>query len=247
MYQPFVDAALLACRHVAEAINTNKDVSAYLAQGIGAGGDVSIGFDMMAEAIFVEHLSSFGAISSEESGLIGLSGDRLIILDPVDGSDNLKSGFPYYGASIALQEAGVTVVGIVCNFANGDCFIRHQNQHYRTSIFDMTRDEAVGIHPHGKIGLFEKAYAHPEMVKTLNQHGLKFRAPGAVALSLAYAHYVNYVLFFGTMRSYDVEAGLFLCKELHCYQDDDLLIISKERETFQQLLKLFQRGQSEYS
>ncbi|MEA3372474.1 MAG: inositol monophosphatase family protein [Campylobacterota bacterium] len=247
MYQPFVDAALLACKKVAESIDSNKELSAYLPQEIGAGGDISIGFDMMAEAIFIEHLSSFGTISSEESGLIGSSSDCLIILDPVDGSDNLKSKFPYYGASIALQEAGVTVVGIVCNFANGDCFVRNQNEYYKSSIFDTASHETVKSHTYGRVGLFEKAHEHPDMIQVLMEHGLKFRSPGAVALSLAYAHYVKYVLFFGTMRSYDLEAGLFLCQELYCYQDDEILIISKEEETYQLLLTLFQRGRSEHS
>lgn len=247
MYQPFVDAALDACKEVAHHISNHTSSADYLPQEVGAGGDVSIGFDLTAETIFVRHLSPFGTISSEESGIIGPESDLLIILDPIDGSENIKAKFPYYGASIALQHRGETVVGIIVNFANGDCFVHDGEKHYRTSVYSPSVYEAVQRHEHGRIGLFEKAYEHPEMVAALKQAGLKFRSPGAVALSLAYAHYVKYVLFFGTMRSYDLEAGLFLCKELYVYQEGDLLIVSADQATYQQLLQLFQRSSSEHS
>lgn len=236
----FVEAAFNACVEVEQLIRENSDESAYALFERGAGGDVSIGYDLMAEEVFIRHLGGFGAISSEESGMIG-EGEDMIVIDPVDGSDNLKSHFPYYGASIALQKQGETVAALVCNFANGDCFIGYGDHHYLTSLFNPSRHEDVTAHRHTKIGLFERAALHPEISSTLMRLGLKFRSPGAVALSLSYAHYVNYVAFFGTMRPYDLEAGLFLCKDLNCYHDDNLLIVSKDETVFDQLLILFQR------
>ena len=235
----FVDTAVAACIEVARLIEENEDVEAYRGFERGAGGDVSIGFDLMAEALFVERLKSFGNIYSEESGWIEGEGEATILLDPIDGSDNLKSDFPYYGAAIALQIEGETRAAIVCNFANGDCFVKYQNHHYKTSLRTPEMHQKVTPHPYAKIGLFEKAAHHPEEGAALMMEGLKFRAPGAVALSLAYAHYVNYVVFFGTMRPYDIDAGRYLCENLHVFYDEGLLIVAKDQVVFDKLMVIF--------
>lgn len=237
----FVDAAIAACQEVYGLVRANKDEDAYVHHSRGAGGDISVGFDLMAEAVFIRELQQFGAILSEESGLVG-DGDALIVIDPIDGSDNLLSNFPYYGTSIALQRDKVTIAGIVCNFANGDCFVRYENKYYLTSLDNLAKKEEILIHQHSRVGIFEKSVLYPEKATALIKEGLKFRSPGAIALSLAYANYVNYVVFCGTMRAYDLEAGIFLCKDLLSYQDDELLIIAKDRKVFEQLLKIFQKG-----
>jgi len=58
---------------------------------------------------------------------------------------------------------------------------------------------------------------------------LKFRAPGAIALSLAYARSVNYVLYVGAFRIYDFAAGLALCEGLEVIVEEDYVIVSKEK------------------
>ena len=204
----------------------------------GAGGDISIGYDLLAEDCFVKHLSPFGQILSEESGYIG-EGDDLIIIDPIDGSDNLKSNFPYYGASVALKRDNKTIAGMVCNFANGDCFIRANGEHYRCSLFREDEREEVGVNLHTKVGLFEKAGLHPGAARALIDIGLKFRAPGAIALSLSYAHASKYVVFLGKMRPYDIEAGLYLCEDLYTYVGEDILIVSHNKDVFAKILTIF--------
>ena len=89
--------------------------------------------------------------------------------------------------------------------------------------------------PHAEIGLFEKAYAHPEVVRLLDASGLKFRAPGAIALSLAYAHTVSFVLFVGTFRIYDFAAGLALCEGLEVIVEQDYVIVSKNKSVAMQI------------
>ncbi len=61
------------------------------------------------------------------------------------------------------------------------------------------------------------------------QEKLKFRSPGAIALSLAYARSVNYVLFVGAFRIYDFAAGLALCEGLEVIVEADYVIISKDK------------------
>ncbi len=214
------------------------DIALFRYSSIGAGGDVSSGFDLMAEDIFVKHLSAFGVIYSEESGKIG-SGEDVIILDPIDGSDNIASNFPYYGASIALKSSKCTVAAVVCNLATQECFVRYDNHFYQTLLNDFTCKNAVLPNKYSKIGIFEKSHENLDFAKILIDNSLKFRSPGAIALSLAYAHYVNYVLFLGTIRNYDIEAGVFICRDLHCFVDEGIVLISKDRDIFEKISTLF--------
>jgi len=236
--QTFIEACFDAALEVESLIRSTEHSYGCEPQEKGAGGDVSIGYDLLAEDCFVKHLSCFGQILSEESGYIG-EGQDLIVLDPIDGSDNLKSNFPYYGASIALKRDGKTVAAMVCNFANGDCFVRANGEHYLRSLFRKDVREDVYINAHAKVGLFEKAGSNLNAAQGLIDSGLKFRAPGAVALSLAYAHGSNYMIFVGNMRPYDVAAGLYLCEDLYTYLREDIIIVSHNKDVFAKILSIF--------
>ena len=237
MYSAFIASTLQASLEVYTFIHHKCDISCYDEVSQGAGGDISIGFDLKAEAIYVDALKSFGQIHSEESGVMG-EGEFTIVLDPIDGSDNLKSHFPYYGSSIALQVDNETVVGIVCNFATAECFVREGDNLY---IYNLLSKCSAPIVPnsYAKVGIFEKALLHADKVELLRQKKLKFRAPGAVAISIASAYYVKYVLFLGTIRPYDVEAALYIAKDLNVYVDDTIIIIAQSSEVFAQLKAIF--------
>lgn len=234
--QDFIRETIKACQEVVAMLESTTDEDAYKPLHIGAGGDVCVGLDLMAEEIFIKHLGSFGQINSEESGLVG-EGEDMIVLDPIDGSDNMLSLFPYFGASIAYMREGKPLVGIVCNFANGDIFIKDTKQFLQGKLHSA-HFKTVQKHHTSKIGVFEKAALYPELTEKLTHAHLKYRAPGAVALSLAYAHYTNYMVFLGKMREYDLEAGLFMCEDLHMYKDDTHIIISKDKAVFENVKKI---------
>jgi len=225
----FIEACIKANEEIAEAIKEGFDVSWFEKETIGAGGDVSSKLDLFAEAVFVKHLGLFGQIESEESGIIG-EGEAQIIIDPLDGSANALSLFPYYGTSVARVNAeGILDAAIVCNLANGDIFIKSETSVLRQGKLFSTIFHTPHTSPTAEIGLFEKAYANPFVVAALDKEGLKFRSPGAVALSLAYAHTVKYVLFVGAFRIYDFAAGLALCEGLEVIVEADYVIVSKEK------------------
>jgi myo-inositol-1(or 4)-monophosphatase len=209
---------------------------------IGAGGDRSSGLDLALEEIFVEALAPFGRIESEESGLIG-EGDSRIILDPLDGSANALSRFPYYGVSIArLNSEGILQEAFVANLANGDLYrLGEGGEALKGSLLDPGWKRPIPS-PYPEIGLFEKAYAQPEIVAALDRAGLKFRAPGAVALSLAYARNANYFLFVGPFRIYDFAAGLALCKGMEIAVEEGYVLVSKDREVFEKIRKILQEN-----
>ncbi len=236
--QAFIRETIKACQEVCTMLESNTDITLYMAQEIrGAGGDPCVGLDLLAEKIFIERLGRFGQINSEESGIIGAENGIEIVLDPIDGSDNMLTHFPYYGTSVAYLKEGQCQIGIVCNFANGDIFIKDEQQFLQGKLHSA-HFKPVSKHHTSKIGIFEKAALYPELTRELTENSLKYRAPGAVALSLAYAHYANYMVFLGKMRAYDLEAGLFMCKDLYMYKDDMHIIISKDKEVFECVKKI---------
>ncbi len=234
----FIEACIKANEEIALALKNGFDSSWFEKTEIGAGGDVSSKLDLFAEEIFVKYLSSFGEIQSEESGIIG-KGDEQIIIDPIDGSSNALSLFPFYGTSVAKVNAkGLLDEAIVCNLANGDIFFKSSTSEVKQGKLFSDDFHKPYCAPYPEVGLFEKAYANPELVLALDKENLKFRAPGAVALSLAYARSVNYVLFIGEFRVYDFAAGLALCEGLEVIVEADYVIVSQYKTVAEKIKKL---------
>ena len=239
----FLQACIDANEEIATALKSDFDSTWFEKTEVGAGGDISSKLDLFAEAVFVKHLSAFGQIQSEESGIIG-EGESQIIIDPIDGSANALSLFPYYGTSVAKVNAeGILDAAVVCNLANGDIFLKSSETETQQGKLFSSSYHTPHSAPNPEIGLFEKAYANPALVASLDQAHLKFRSPGAIALSLAYARTVNYVLFVGTFRIYDFAAGLALCEGLEVIVEEDYVIVSKDKsvaETIEKIIKNLQ-------
>ena len=235
---PFIQAVISANEEIYQLISGGIDNALAVETTIGAGGDISTLLDIKAEEIFVKHLSSFGKIESEESGIIG-DGISHIIIDPIDGSSNALSNFPYYGTSVALINSdGLLEYAIVCNLANKDIFIKEPSKPTKRGKLFESEFYLDKITNFSKIGLFEKAYANSTLVKLLDENTLKFRAPGAIALSLAYARSVEYVLFVGEFRIYDFAAGLAICEGLEVIVEQDYVIVSKSKTIANKIEKL---------
>ena len=237
----FIQACINANEEIALALKENFDPTWFEKTKVGAGGDVSSKLDLMAEAIFVKHLGSFGQIESEESGIIG-EGKVKIIIDPIDGSSNALSLFPYYGTSVAKVNAeGILDEAMVVNLANGDVFLTSPDKGIRQGKLFSNHFHLPYRVENAEIGLFEKAYSNPELVALFSKANLKFRAPGAIALSLAYAYSVKYVVFIGTFRIYDFAAGLALCEGLEVIVEEDYVIVSKDKLIAEKLEKLIKQ------
>lgn len=237
---PFIAAAVRACGRIRVRIST-ADTSLFESYSTGHGGDRSRGIDLKAEAICFEELSPFGSLFSEESGWMHPPGEVNIICDPLDGSDNFVSEFPYYGVSIAREENGVTTGAVVCNLVIGECIVRTADIYGRILLDDPVSLLPIEPFGHARIGLFEKAPEHPALVELLMKRKHKFRSPGALALSLAYAPYVKYVLFLGTMRPYDIVAGLYLSRHLHVYQDARYILVCSDPELFEEIRAIVEK------
>jgi len=204
----------------------------------GAGGDISKVVDIESEKIFIKHLSRYGKIISEECGVYGEGNDEIII-DPIDGSENIASKLPYFGSSVARKVDGKIKDAVIVNFANQDIFIKSGKEFKRGKLYNSKFSEVV-INNYATIGIYERAYASKEFVCKLNKEGIKYRSPGALALSLAYAHSVNFVVFEGVAREYDVSAGIFMCEDLFVFQKRDFLVVSKDEKLYNKLVKMIE-------
>ena len=171
MEELFKDVKAASCQ-IFEKIRKGLDESFYMYDGRGAGGDLSSRIDLFAEEIFIDKLQKYGKIVSEEAGEIG-QGERVLIIDPIDGSDNLLSTFPYYGSSIALQVRNTTLFSFVVNYATGDFFVKWDSFYKKGSLFH-NRLKDIRVNYHAKVGLFEKAYANADVVAKLKVQGSNF-------------------------------------------------------------------------
>ncbi len=236
----FLNAVINANKEIYSAIKSGFKQEWFNEYEVGAGGDVSSGIDLFAESVFVKHLQEFGQIVSEESGIIGKGEDKIVI-DPLDGSSNILSQFPYYGTSVALTDKyGNTKEAIVCNLANGDIFYKTKGSSLKTATLDsLNFKEEIKI-PTPKMGLFERSYSYDGIVKKLFNKNLKYRAPGAVALSLAYAHRAKFVIYAGSVREYDIKAGIALCSDLQVKISNKYVIVAREKELLKILEKIVQ-------
>lgn len=235
----FIDAAIKANERIWQRLHVEglrgEDHEAFQR---GAGGDLSSLIDLEAEKIFIEHLLPFGSIVSEESGIIeNLNSRAKIVLDPIDGSDNLLSHLPYYGTSAAYFEEGKCTQAIIVNLANQDVFIKDE-QGLRQGKLGSSTFLNVPTNPYSKVGIFERSYASKNVHSALHAAKIKYRSPGAFALSLAYARQVDFVLYEGKMRLYDIEAGLFMCSDLLSFHERDMFLVSKDKEIFDKIVNL---------
>ena len=96
---------------------------------VGLGGDETLLIDDLAEKIILDYFKSTGKsfkFISEESGkgIVGKKPEILVVIDPIDGSKNLKFGIPFASTSIAIgnlkESIGGIEIGYVKNLINGD-------------------------------------------------------------------------------------------------------------------------------
>ncbi len=231
----FVQSAIKANQEIYNLLKSS-DFSLKKRLQRGAGGDISRVVDIEAEKIFIKYLGKFGQIVSEESGIIGKGRDSIII-DPLDGSDNFVSGLPYFGSSVARKKDGRVCDGIICNFANGDIFIKNDESFKKINIKKDGFSEIISNN-YATIGIYERAYASLDLVCKINKLGLKYRSPGALALSLAYAHDFKFVIFEGKIREYDIAAGIYMCDDMEILFEDGVMLISNDKKIFDKLTKI---------
>ncbi len=239
-FDPFINACIKANQKIYEYITTHISETDYnYSNTIGVGGDNSLNIDLICEKIFIDHLKAYGNIYTEEAGfIVGDVGEYKIIIDPLDGSNNFKAQLPYYGTSVALEKENKTIASVVCNLANHKLLYKVDKEE-PLEIDLITKKALVSQHQVvTNLAIFEKAYDYPTITQKLYDNQIKFRSPGAVALSIANARNYGFVLFAGNIREFDIKAALHICDDLNIYFDEKFLIVSKNIDLFNKIKEI---------
>lgn len=237
----FLDACFNANLQISEYLNNICENDLQFSPKLGYDNNQGYTLDLKCEEIFVKHLSQFGQIFSEESGLIGKDNSYKIILDPLDGSSNFVSKIPFYGTSAALFKNDKAQSAFICNLANNEILIFDDNKYLKSNLLKPIYSPFLP-NKFSKIGIVEKIALCPEFISFLSQNKLKFRSLGATALSIAYAPYFSFVLILGKTRIFDTAGALMLCQNLYIENNENFLLISKDKKIFDIILAFFKNN-----
>lgn len=191
--------------------------------GRGAGGDKTFPVDKWAEDIILAALEavhrqgeSFTLIS-EELGIRKFGeGKKCVLVDPIDGSNNAKTGVPFFSTSIALLDGDTLshlAVGYVINLAVGDEFWAIRG---RGAFKNGSRIRTPATHQI-TIAAYEASNPAKDIPRILPllQRANRTRCFGSTALDLAYLA-SGAISVFATAtasRAFDYAAGMLILEE----------------------------------
>jgi myo-inositol-1(or 4)-monophosphatase len=164
----------------------------------GEGGDRTLQIDAAAEDVVFAELEKihdagfrFTAVS-EERGVVDFGDpDRLVVIDPIDGSLNAKRGLPHFALSIAVSD-GPTMAdvefGFVQDFGPEEEWVAWRGQGARLDGKPLDTTLTERRNRDGKLEVLGVESADPrwviQSVDALEQTAHRLRAIGAIAVSL---------------------------------------------------------------
>ncbi len=191
--------------------------------GKGAGGDKTFPVDKWAEDIIIAALEkahregeSFTLISEELGVRKFGDGQKIVLVDPIDGSNNAKSGVPFFSSSIALlngERLSDLAVGYVINLAMGDEFWAVRAHGAFQNGRRIRTSAAEGI----TIVAYEASSPGTDIPKLmpLIRQAKRTRCFGSVALDLAYlaSGALSLLVIANPARPFDYAAGQLILEE----------------------------------
>jgi myo-inositol-1(or 4)-monophosphatase len=130
------------------------------------------------------------ALLTEESGAHGSSARFRWVIDPVDGTTNYAHHFPYFSVSIALEESGTSVAGVVYDpildqlfsaTRGGGAFLNEASIHCSPARTLSESVIATGL----VYDMWETDRGITEIVQMI-KHARSVRINGSAALDMAY-------------------------------------------------------------
>jgi len=191
--------------------------------GKGAGGDKTFPVDKWAEDIILAALEkahrggeSFTLISEELGVRKFGDGSKIVLVDPIDGSNNAKSGIPFFSTSLALlngETLSTLAVGYVINLAAGDEFWAVRGHGAFKNNARIRTPATHGI----TIVAFEASSPGTDIPRILPLLGQanRTRCFGSTALDLAYlaSGAISVFVTATASRAFDYAAGMLILEE----------------------------------
>ena len=185
-------------------------------------GDFVTASDKRVEKVLIGELEkSEYSFLTEETGLIeGKYKDKRWVIDPIDGTFNFLNGLPHFAISLAYEENGEIVSGIIYDPIKNEMFGAHKgsgaylnNTRMRVSNKSEFKNSCLvtgGPKSTSKI----KETILDEYKKVSMKTNSHIRKSGSAALDLAYVAAGRYDGYWQREINYwDIAAGIILVKE----------------------------------
>ncbi len=182
--------------------------------------------DIHAEKILIEelqHARPEATIITEEQGVIeGETKDKIFHIDPIDGSTNFIKSIPYFSISIAYEENGEILQGVVYNPITDELFYAEKGKGaYVTGQRSDTRlrvsgqkklsNAVLGTYPEWeKQHMISHIKRYANILKSTG--GIRVLGSGALDLCYVASGKLDGCWFRGG-KSWDIAAGYLIVKE----------------------------------
>ena len=185
-------------------------------------GDFVTASDKRVEKTIISELEkSDYSILSEEAGIIeGKNKNKRWIIDPIDGTFNFLNGLPHFAISIAYEENGEVVLGMIFDPIKNETFAAHKgsgaflnNSRIRVSKKSDLKSSCL-VTGGPKSASKKKESIIDEYKKISMKTDAHIRKSGSAALDLAYVAAGRYDGYWQREINYwDIAAGIILIKE----------------------------------
>lgn len=217
-------------RRISVAIRGMSLAERTVALGRGAGGDVTAGVDRVAEDAMLDALRGIYresgvsmTVVSEEAGRLQIGDDPgvVIVVDPVDGSQNAKRGTPLFATAVAIADGhtmGDVRLAFVHDHSTGEEFTAERGV---GAWLDGVPMPQAARPAHLRLLAVEGASASrmQAAAQTLVGEVGRLRSLGSMALSMCWvaAGRMDGLLGMGPVRSVDVAAAQLVLRETGCW------------------------------
>ena len=198
-------------------------------------GDFVTSADKRTEKILIEEIQKAHpehGIITEETGIINKSNvEKKWIIDPIDGTMNFLNGIPQFAISIAYEEKGEIICGVIFNPILNEMFVAEKgngaylnNSRIRVSNKKKIKNALlVTGGPKGNSKIKNKIFSEYINVSNNVSNVRKF---GSAALDLAYVACGRFDGYWQRELNYwDVAAGIIILKEagglINFFEDDE--------------------------
>jgi len=178
--------------------------------------------DKMSENIIISAIRQnfpHHGILSEESPAIAAGSSLRWIIDPLDGTTNYAHGYPVFCISIALEQDGAVVLGVIYDPTRGDTFsaVRGEGAYLNgkklavSKVADLSRSLLATGFPYD---IRESAQNNLNYFNTMAKQAQAIRRAGAAALDLAYVAAGRFDGFWELkLKPWDTAAACLLLEE----------------------------------
>ncbi len=197
-------------------------------------GDFVTSADKRTEKILIEEIQKAHPeheIITEEAGIINKSNvKKKWIIDPIDGTMNFLNGIPQFAISIAYEEKGEIICGVIFNPILNEMFVAEKgngaylnNSRVRVSNKKKIKDALlVTGGPKGNSKIKNKIFSDYINVSNNVSNVRKF---GSAALDMAYVACGRFDGYWQRELNYwDIAAGIIILKEagglINFFEDD---------------------------